>query len=299
LKEPKLNEPKTHATSNSGIKFGQTRSEIDLLDDHWRDHQRLDAIRASRVRRQRSFTFQKPSKNIVFYLQLAIFLGHNEIATMFIDMFADNNSRTNDIEDIKPLFRRYMMSTLLCIAAANGHLKTVQLLLDKGAELDQFSGPEVDILQSCSRGAPFSPFIQPHGNDLLQTPLCAAGAQTADKDKGGMSPLRWAIQSGHNEIVKLLLNYRELFKAAESQRAEALDLACRSHQANLALMLLDRHSREWTETTDGPIFKLDTLKTIEGLCGAYIGRTEIVNAVVRMEVRRRREEMESWVERSA
>jgi ankyrin repeat protein len=293
---PQLDEMGTHATSNSDTQLGLTKSEIDLL--RYQQHPR--AIRGSRVRRQGSFTFQKPSKNIIFYLQLAIFLGHNEIATIFIDMFvnmfADNNSRTNVIEDIKPLFRRYMMSTLLCIAAANGHLKTVQLLLDKGAELDQFSGPEVDILQSCSRGAPFFPFIQPHGNDLLQTPLCAAGAQRADKDKGGMSPLRWAIQSGHNEIVKLLLNYRALFKADESQRARALDLACRSHRTNLALMLLARHSREWTETTDGPIFKLYTLKTIEGFCGADIGRTEIV---VWMEVRRCREEMESWMERSA
>jgi ankyrin repeat protein len=97
-----------------------------------------------------------------------------------------------------------------------------------------------------------------------------------------MSALLWAIQFGHDEIVKLLLNYRALYKADESQRARALDLACTSHQATLALMLLARHSREWTETTDGLIFKLDTLKKVKRLGGADIGFTERVNAIVRM-----------------
>jgi ankyrin repeat protein len=192
-----------------------------------------------------------------------------------------------------------MMSTLLCIAAARGHLKTVQLLLDKGAEVGQFSGAVWDLFPSNSRGAVDFPNLQTYRDELLQTPLCTASAKTADKDKGGMSALLWAIWGGHEDILKLLLKYRALGKADESQRARALDLACRSHQANLALMLLDRHSREWTETTDGPIFKYYTLRTIEGLRGADVGRTESVNAVVRMEVRRRREEMESWVERFA
>jgi ankyrin repeat protein len=222
---------------------------------------------------------------------------------MFIDMFvnmpADNNSRTNVIEDTKPHFRRYIMSTLLRIAAANGHLKTVQLLLDKGTEVDQSRRTIWDLIQSNSRGAAKFPNLQTDRNDLLQNPLYAAGGYTADKDKGGMSALMWAIQRGNDEIVKLLLNYRALFKADESQRARTLDLACRSHRTNLALMLLARHSREWTEMTDGPIFKLDTLKTIEDLGGADVGPMGRVNAVVRMEVIRRREEMESWMERSA
>jgi ankyrin repeat protein len=299
LKKPELDEAGTRATSDSDTQLGLTQSETDLL--RYQQHPR--ATRGSCVRRQRSFTVQKPSKNIVFYLQLAISLGHNEIATMFIDMFvnmpADNNSRTNVIEDTKPHFRRYIMSTLLCIAAANGHLKTVQLLLDKGTEVDQSRRTIWDLIQSNSRGAANFPNLQTDRNDLLQNPLCAAGGYTADKDKGGMSALMWAIQRGHDEIVKLLLNYRALFKADESQRARTLDLACRSHRTNLALMLLARHSREWTEMTDGPIFKLDTLKTIEELGGADVGPMGRVNAVVRMEVIRRREEMESWMERSA
>ena len=191
------------------------------------------------------------------------------------------------------------MSTLLCIAVANGHLETVQRLFDKGAEVGQFSEIIWDLIQSDSRRAAKFPNLQMYGNDLPYTFLYAAGANTADMNRCGMSALLWAIQCGHDEIVKLLLNYRALLKADESQRARALDLACRSHRTNLALMLLARHSREWTETTDGPIFKLDTLKTIEGLCGADIGRTERVNAVVRMEVIRRREEMKSWMEQSA
>ncbi|PMD58667.1 ankyrin [Hyaloscypha bicolor E] len=306
---------------------------------------------------------------------------------VFVDMFVDNNSQMNVIEAKKSLFRGHMTPSLMFIAVANGHLKTVQLLLDKGAEVDQFSGPAGDLLQSNSRGAANFPNLETYGNDLLQALLCAAavrgyddivavllsasttlegppsldqcplyqaakvghskvvsvlleagvdprpsllahinsknhqivrrlveaalnltsseswgpydteearensylitiatrcgkteivryllaaGAKTADKDKDGMSALLWAIQCGHDEIVKLLLNYRALFKADESQRVRALDLACRSRQANLVLMLLARHSREWTETTD-----------------------ERVNAIVRMEVRRRREEMES------
>jgi ankyrin repeat protein len=297
LKKPELDEPATHATSNSDTQLGLTRAEIDLM--HYQQHPR--AIRGSRVRRQRSFTFQEPPKNIIFYLHLAIILGSTEMATMFIDMFvnmfADNNSLTNVIEDKKPLFRTYMMSSLLFVAASNDDLKIVQLLLDKGAEVDQFSGKVRDLYQSRSRGAAYFINLQEYGREHLNPP--SAAGETADKYKDEMSVLLCAIHNGCDEVVKLLLNYRALFKADESQRARALDLARRSHRTDLALMLLARHSREWTETTDGPIFKLDTLKTIEGLCGAEIGRTEIVNTVVRMEVRRRREEMESWMERSA
>jgi ankyrin repeat protein len=294
LKKHELYELGTHATSNSDTQLRLTKSKIDLL----RYHQQA-AIGGSRVRRQRSFTFQKQSKIIDFYLRIAISLGHNEIATIFIDMFADNNSQTNVIEDKKSLFRGYMMTTLLSIAVANGHLKTVQLLLDKGAEVDWFSGPVGDLLQSNSRGAPNFPNRQMFGDEIFLGHFSGPVVQTADKDKGGMSALLCAIWFGHDEILKLLLNYRALFEADESQRAWALDLACQNYRSNTALMLLARHSREWTETTDGLIFKLDTLKKIEGFGGVDVSRTERVNILVWMEVRRRREEMESWMERPA
>jgi ankyrin repeat protein len=192
-----------------------------------------------------------------------------------------------------------MMTTLLSIAVANGHLKTVQLLLDKGAEVDWFSGPVGDLLQSNSRGAPNFPNRQMFGDENFLAHFSAPVVQTADKDKGGMSALLCAIWFGDDKILKLLLNYRALFEADESQRAWALDLACQNYRPNTALMLFARHSREWTETTDGLIFKLDTLKKIEGFGGVDISRMEGVNILVWMEVRRRREEMESWMERPA
>lgn len=189
------------------------------------------------------------------------------------------------------------MSTLLCIAAANGHLKTVQLLLDKGAEVGQFRGTIWDLIQSNSRGAAEFPNLQTYWNDLLQTPLCAVGANTADMDKDGVSALLRAIQRGHDEIVKLLLNYRALLKADESQRARTLDLACRSHRTNLALLLLARHSREWTRTTDGAIFNLNIPKPIgEVLGGAKVPRAKIISAEEWIEEGRRQTEIGNWID---
>ena len=88
---------------------------------------------------------------------------------------------------------------VICVATRNGHKKIVELLLQRGAD--------VNVL-SQDRGN--SPLMEAavRGDDLSVRRFLEAGANPNLISKSGQTALMLAIGEGHKEIVKVLLEYK-------------------------------------------------------------------------------------------
>jgi hypothetical protein len=88
---------------------------------------------------------------------------------------------------------------IVCVATRNGHKKIVELLLERGAD--------VNVL-SLDRGN--SPLMEAavRGDDLSVRRFLEAGANPNLVSKSGQTALMLAIGEGHKEIVRVLLEYR-------------------------------------------------------------------------------------------
>jgi ankyrin repeat protein len=88
---------------------------------------------------------------------------------------------------------------IVCVATRNGHKKIVELLLERGAD--------VNVL-SQDRGN--SPLMEAavRGDDLSVRRFLEAGANPNLVSKSGQTALMLAIGEGHKEIVRVLIEYR-------------------------------------------------------------------------------------------
>ncbi|KAK7177829.1 hypothetical protein PSPO01_16121, partial [Paraphaeosphaeria sporulosa] len=104
---------------------------------------------------------------------------------------------------------------LLYLAAANGHRSTVQLLLDKGAEINAQGGVYGNALQAASE----------RGHEAIVKLLVEKGAEAASS-------------RGHEAIVKLLLDKGAEVNAQGGQYSNALQAASsRGHEATVKLLV--------------------------------------------------------------
>ena len=108
---------------------------------------------------------------------------------MLLDRGADINDREGNFE-----------ATPLQRAADNGHLKTVKLLLDRGAEINTVDNRGFSALSIASQPQSFGNV----GNGELIEFLVAHGADLQVRNAHGQTPLEYAEVRGWKEIADVL-----------------------------------------------------------------------------------------------
>ena len=141
----------------------------------------------------------QPAKGHGLFSVLADF-GHVGILRYFLD------------KNLIDLESRKQGQTMLALAAGKGYEEAVNLLLEKGAELDSKDRDGRTPL-SIAAGS---------GHEAMVNLLVEKGAELDSKDDFGQTPLSWAADNGHEAVVKLLVE-----KGAEldSKRQIWLDAA--------------------------------------------------------------------------
>lgn len=133
-------------------------------------------------------------------LQVAVRSGDLEMTRQLIDQGADVNYKSDH-------------STPLCHAAMVGHKEIAELLISKGAVVDQ--------LNTCYYGTPLNAAAYSGRNDVVKL-LIAKGADPR-KTSNGWTPRRYAEARGFNEIASLL-------KDAEAEGPRRVETATEESQ---------------------------------------------------------------------
>ncbi|KAI8632076.1 hypothetical protein F5Y19DRAFT_472961 [Xylariaceae sp. FL1651] len=151
----------------------------------------------------------------------------------------------------------------LFAALANGHKETVQLLLDRGADIeskDRFGqtplswaaekGQKETVQLLLDRGAdieskdkvgrtPLSRAAERGQKQTMQL-LLDRGADIESKDRFGQTPLSWAVKNGQKEIVQLLLDRGADIESKGMYNQRPLSWAVKNGQKQTMQLLLDR-----------------------------------------------------------
>ncbi len=126
-------------------------------------------------------------------------------------------------------------------AVARGHEGVINLLLEKGAELEAKDDTGQTPL---SRAAA-------HGQKVVVNLLLEKGAELENKDKSGRTPLQWAAAEGHKVVINLLLEKgAELENKDKSGQTPLFVAACEGHEAVVKL-LLDKGAKLETKDESG------------------------------------------------
>ena len=128
----------------------------------------------------------------------------------------------------------YLGGTPLHLAAGKGHLKCVEMLLDKGAMIHRCHCGFSPFLFACSQG--FS--------EVAKVLLEAHPFQLNWLNDGGDSALHVAAKGGHAAVVKMLLDFGlEIMHNADNE--SFLDIAIKNGNKDIALVAV-QHNR-WEE----------------------------------------------------
>jgi ankyrin repeat protein len=120
--------------------------------------------------------------------------------------------------------------TPLYRAAANGHDQVVQLLLDKGAEID---AKDEYVQTPLYRAAE-------NGHDQVVQLLLDKGAEVNSKEKYGQTPLYRAAANGHDQVVQLLLDKGAEIDAKDEYDKTPLYRAAANGHDQVVQLLLDK-----------------------------------------------------------
>lgn len=97
--------------------------------------------------------------------------------------------------------------TLLTASAEKGHLSTVKLLVEQGADIELKDGFNDTPLKAAARA----------GHQGIVEYLLLSGANPNSEGKGGATPLSSATYAGHLEVIKVLLNNGATIKSNDGR----------------------------------------------------------------------------------
>lgn len=137
-----------------------------------------------------------------------------------------------ETSDRRPIIDRWSVSvgTTLVAASLGGHDKVVQLLLDKGAEVNAQGGSYGNALQAASEG----------GHDKVVRLLLDKGADMNAQGRRYDNALQAASAGGHGKVVRLLLD-----KGADvnSQGGKAIQWALAGRYNKVVQILLEKGAK--------------------------------------------------------
>jgi ankyrin repeat domain-containing protein 50 len=120
--------------------------------------------------------------------------------------------------------------TPLSWAAEKGHTEVVELLLQKGAELES---------EGDDGGTPLS-WAAVNGHTEVVELLLQKGAEVESKDKDGWTPLSWAAEDGHTEVVELLLQKGAEVESKDKDGRTPLSWAAKEGHTEVVELLLQK-----------------------------------------------------------
>lgn len=147
--------------------------------------------------------------------------------------------------------------TPLAVAATSGHHQLLERLIEPFG-----TKPGADVDARCRGGATSLMFAAWHGHRQCVQILLDHGAESSAMDDDGMTPLMWAMDGEHQELVQMLLPLDDtsLFSAAEwgyttvvgallglGVPPDALDPDGNTALLRIAMSTLHFENRDWTE----------------------------------------------------
>jgi ankyrin repeat protein len=184
----------------------------------------LSHLRSNLDRLPHGRNFQPP-KHLMLFSFLADF-RHVGILRYFLD------KNSIDLESGKP------GQTMLALAAGKGYEEVVNLLLEKGAELDR------------DARTPLS-YAAGSGHEAVVNLLLEKGAELDSKDPDGRTPLSRAAGSGHEAVVNLLLEKGAELDSKDENGQTPLSHAANRGQEAMVKVLLEKGAELDSEDQDG------------------------------------------------
>jgi ankyrin repeat protein len=135
--------------------------------------------------------------------------------------------------------KKYLGKTPLSVAAMNGHVAIVQLLLEKGANTEALDSYKENPLHLAAL----------RGNVAIVQLLLEKGANIKALNENNESPIHLAAKKGRGAIVKLLLEKGANIEALNYYKESLLHLAVRYRHEAIVQLLLENGAN--IETCDG------------------------------------------------
>jgi ankyrin repeat protein len=145
------------------------------------------------------------------------------------------------VKDLKVNLKSKRKRTALSLAAENGHETIVQMLIEKGAELETKDSDGRTALQLATMGQ--------HVEVVLI--LLEKGAKVKAKGEDGKTVLHLAAENGHEAVVRLLLEHEADVNAEERDGETALHWAAKNGHEGVVRLLLEHKADVNAKQEDG------------------------------------------------